>query len=73
MVGEQDLAVYLSKFDKKYWLTYKVLDILQKVSNQRYCMLNSVREARNVVIVACLADRSFLPNLAWLCAVCEFR
>ena len=31
MVGEQDLAVYLSKFDKKYWLTYKVLDILQKV------------------------------------------
>ncbi len=32
MVGEQDLAVYLSKFDKKYWLTYKVLDILQKVA-----------------------------------------
>lgn len=31
MVGEQDLAVYLSEFDKKYWLTYKVLDILQKV------------------------------------------
>ena len=31
MVGEQDLNVYLSKFDKKYWLTYKVLDILQKV------------------------------------------
>lgn len=31
MIGEQDLAVYLSKFDKKYWLTYKVLDILQKV------------------------------------------
>ncbi len=33
MVGEQDLAVYLSKFDKKYWLTYKVLDILQKVTS----------------------------------------
>lgn len=31
MVSEQDLNVYLSKFDKKYWLTYKVLDILQKV------------------------------------------
>ena len=36
MVGEQDLAVYLSKFDKKYWLTYKVLDILQKVSHPTY-------------------------------------
>ena len=31
MVSEQDLNVYLSKFDTKYWLTYKVLDILQKV------------------------------------------
>ena len=31
MIGQDDLAVYLSKFDKKYWLTYKVLDILQKV------------------------------------------
>ena len=38
MIGEQDLAVYLSKFDKKYWLTYKVLDILQKVSSQKYCL-----------------------------------
>ena len=38
MVGEQDLAVYLSKFDKKYWLTYKVLDILQKVASP-YCSL----------------------------------
>ena len=31
MIGTSDLAVYLSKFDRKYWLTYKVLDILQKV------------------------------------------
>ena len=31
MIGTADLAVYLSKFDRKYWLTYKVLDILQKV------------------------------------------
>ena len=31
MVGEQDLRVYLDKFDRKYWATYKVLDILQKV------------------------------------------
>jgi hypothetical protein len=66
MIGEQDLAVYLSKFDKKYWLTYKVLDILQKVRNQKYCLLSSVRAARSVVIVACLADRSLLPKLAWL-------
>ncbi len=34
MVGEKDLAVYLSKFDQKYWLTYKVLDILQKVMSR---------------------------------------
>lgn len=31
MVGEHDLRVYLDKWDKKYWATYKVLDILQKV------------------------------------------
>jgi len=31
MIGENDLRVYLDKFDKKYWASYKVLDILQKV------------------------------------------
>ena len=31
MIGESDLRVYLDKWDKKYWATYKVLDILQKV------------------------------------------
>jgi hypothetical protein len=31
MISEDDLRVYLDKFDKKYWATYKVLDILQKV------------------------------------------
>ena len=31
MIGEDDLRKYLDKFDKKYWATYKVLDILQKV------------------------------------------
>ena len=30
-VGESDIRVYLDKWDKKYWTTYKVLDILQKV------------------------------------------
>ena len=30
-VDESDLRVYLDKWDKKYWATYKVLDILQKV------------------------------------------
>ena len=73
MVSEQDLNVYLSKFDKKYWLTYKVLDILQKVRNQKYCVLSSVRAARSVITFACLADRSFLRRMAWLCAACEFR
>ena len=41
MVGERDLRVYLSKWDKKYWLTYKVLDILQKV----FYRSNPAREA----------------------------
>ena len=31
MVGEKDLRLYLDRWDKKYWATYKVLDILQKV------------------------------------------
>lgn len=43
MVSEQDLNVYLSKFDKKYWLTYKVLDILQKVRQLHYPASCSLR------------------------------
>jgi geranylgeranyl reductase len=41
MVGERDLRVYLDKFDRKYWATYKVLDILQKV----FYRSNPAREA----------------------------
>ena len=41
MVGEQDLRVYLDKWDRKYWSTYKVLDILQKV----FYRSNPAREA----------------------------
>jgi geranylgeranyl reductase len=41
MVGEQALRVYLDKWDKKYWATYKVLDILQKV----FYRSNPAREA----------------------------
>ncbi|CAI9261629.1 unnamed protein product [Lactuca saligna] len=31
MVDEGDLRSYLKKWDKTYWSTYKVLDVLQKV------------------------------------------
>ncbi|MEW5306914.1 MAG: hypothetical protein WDW36_009346 [Sanguina aurantia] len=41
MVGASDLRVYLDKFDRKYWATYKVLDILQKV----FYRSNPAREA----------------------------
>jgi geranylgeranyl reductase len=41
MVGEKDLRVYLDKWDRKYWTTYKVLDILQKV----FYRSNPAREA----------------------------
>eukprot|EP00887_Chlorella_sp_A99_P005341 scaffold1.g5341.t1 len=41
MIGEQDLRVYLDKFDKTYWPTYLVLDILQKV----FYRSNPAREA----------------------------
>lgn len=41
MVGEKDLRVYLDKWDRKYWATYKVLDILQKV----FYRSNPAREA----------------------------
>ncbi|XP_024361266.1 geranylgeranyl diphosphate reductase, chloroplastic [Physcomitrium patens] len=41
MVDESDLRVYLDKWDKKYWATYKVLDILQKV----FYRSNPAREA----------------------------
>ena len=35
MVSELSLRSYLDKFDRKYWATYKVLDILQKVTPGR--------------------------------------
>ncbi len=31
LAGERALRNYLDEFDRKYWATYKVLDILQKV------------------------------------------
>ena len=40
-IDETDLRVYLDKWDKKYWATYKVLDILQKV----FYRSNPAREA----------------------------
>ena len=40
-VDENDLRVYLDKWDRKYWATYKVLDILQKV----FYRSNPAREA----------------------------
>lgn len=41
MVGEAAISQYLDKWDKKYWATYKVLDILQKV----FYRSNPAREA----------------------------
>ena len=40
-VGEGTLLTYLDKWDRKYWATYKVLDILQKV----FYRSNPAREA----------------------------
>lgn len=40
-VDEGDLRSYLDKWDRKYWATYKVLDILQKV----FYRSNPAREA----------------------------
>ncbi|KAJ6765159.1 GERANYLGERANYL DIPHOSPHATE REDUCTASE [Salix koriyanagi] len=41
MVDESDLRRYLEKWDKTYWPTYKVLDVLQKV----FYRSNPAREA----------------------------
>jgi len=41
MCGESAIRVYLDKWDRKYWATYKVLDILQKV----FYRSNPAREA----------------------------
>jgi len=41
MVGETALRKYLDRWDRKYWATYKVLDILQKV----FYRSNPAREA----------------------------
>ncbi|RWW22099.1 hypothetical protein BHE74_00019256 [Ensete ventricosum] len=41
MIDEGDLRKYLEKFDKMYWPTYKVLDVLQKV----FYRSNAAREA----------------------------
>ncbi|KAF0935217.1 hypothetical protein E2562_031254 [Oryza meyeriana var. granulata] len=41
MVEESDLRKYLAEFDRLYWPTYKVLDVLQKV----FYRSNAAREA----------------------------
>uniref|UniRef100_A0A1D1YG05 Geranylgeranyl diphosphate reductase, chloroplastic n=1 Tax=Anthurium amnicola TaxID=1678845 RepID=A0A1D1YG05_9ARAE len=41
MVGEADLRRYLDRFDRAYWPTYKVLDVLQKL----FYRSNPAREA----------------------------
>jgi geranylgeranyl diphosphate/geranylgeranyl-bacteriochlorophyllide a reductase len=41
MAGEAALRTYVEKFDSKYWATYKVLDVLQKV----FYRSNPAREA----------------------------
>ena len=41
MINEADLRTYLEKWDKTYWPTYKVLDILQKL----FYRSNPAREA----------------------------
>merc|ERR1712216_1098243 len=41
LVDESDLRIYLDRWDKKYMLTYQVLDILQKVFYRN----NPAREA----------------------------
>lgn len=41
MVNESDIRTYLEKWDKTYWPTYKVLDILQKL----FYRSNPAREA----------------------------
>ncbi|KAJ4813968.1 Geranylgeranyl reductase [Rhynchospora pubera] len=41
LIDESDLRKYLEKFDKMYWPTYKVLDVLQKV----FYRSNAAREA----------------------------
>lgn len=41
MAGEKALQTYLDKWDRQYWATYKVLDILQKV----FYRSNPAREA----------------------------
>ena len=45
MIGEKDLRLYLDRWDKKYWATYKVLDVLQKVQISvllRHCLSDGV-------------------------------
>lgn len=41
MIGEDAFRLYLDRFDRKYWATYKVLDILQKL----FYRSNPAREA----------------------------
>lgn len=50
MIGEQDLRVYLDKWDKKYWATYKVLDILQKVFYRSVCLIRNIKSLRCLVL-----------------------
>ena len=65
MVGEKNLRTYLDKFDRKYWATYKVLDILQKVSKASFAPRALCWQALTVKIcVAPGRSMTSVPQLA---------
>lgn len=58
MIGEHDLRVYLDKWDKKYWATYKVLDILQKVFYRSVRSIGLVNSLHCLIPLDCLSTSS---------------
>jgi hypothetical protein len=66
MIGEKDLAVYLAKFDKKYWLTYKVLDVLQKVCNHRCVGCDTPLLDCLSVAASSQVEHDITGNVTWL-------
>ena len=63
MVGEAALRVYLDKWDRKYWATYKVLDILQKVFYRSLVPSRSRRAMKGIAVQVEPGERGFCGAL----------
>ena len=67
MVGEADIRLYLDRFDKKYWATYKVCSACQIASEPEL----GPKQLTVTMSASCLSLQPCWPVFSWLYAPCQ--